>query len=213
MQRPATAQTRNETELMEKSKRALETATDPMEKLRHQLLSRGSTGILGFGRVFRRMDDDGNRQLNFEEFQEGMNDSGLDKLSAEDHKAMFQAIDKDKSGSISFNEFLESVRPPMSQSRKNVIMEAFRKMDTSGDGVLSVEDIRQTYSVEQHPKFKSGDLTKDQILTQYLANFEQKGTVDGKVTKDEFIDYYSAVSASIDNDAYFDLMIRNAYKL
>ncbi|XP_037069126.1 calcyphosin-like protein [Pollicipes pollicipes] len=212
MNRPATAQTRNEQEMMEKSKRALETATDPVEKLRLQLLSRGSSGIIGFGRVFRRMDDDKNRMLNLEEFGEGMRDSGL-KLNDAELKAMFQAFDKDKSGSISFNEFLENIRPPMSAARRNVLMEAFRKMDTSGDGVLSLEDIRQTYSVDSHPKYISGELTKDQILNQYLANFEKNGTVDGKVTKEEFIDYYSGVSASVDTDAYFDLMIRNAYKL
>ena len=36
---------------------------------------------------------------------------------------------------------------------------------------------------------------------------------DGKVTPDEFIEYYTNISANIDNDAYFDLMMTNAWNL
>ena len=36
---------------------------------------------------------------------------------------------------------------------------------------------------------------------------------DNKVTLNEFMDYYSNISASIDNDEYFDLMITNAWNL
>ena len=36
---------------------------------------------------------------------------------------------------------------------------------------------------------------------------------DGQVTLEEFIEYYTNVSASIDNDEYFSLMMNNSWNL
>lgn len=41
----------------------------------------------------------------------------------------------------------ELLQPPMSESRKKVIREAFNKMDKSGDGVITVEDLKVTVKV------------------------------------------------------------------
>lgn len=59
----------------------------------------------------------------------------------------------------------------------------------------------------------SGEETEEQILNQFLANFEEGGNADAKVTQEEFFNYYSGVSASIDNDGYFDLLLRKAYNI
>ena len=33
-------------------------------------------------------------------------------------------------------------QPPMSQSRKDIVMKAFTKLDRTGDGVITVDDLK-----------------------------------------------------------------------
>jgi len=53
-------------------------------------------------------------------------------------------------------------------------------MDTSGDGVVTVADLMNTYDVSRHPKFISGEKTKEQIIKKYLDVF-QRGDTDDEV--------------------------------
>lgn len=46
-------------------------------KLKSQLASRGAKGIIGLGRIFRIMDDDGSRTLSYAEFKKGIKEVGL----------------------------------------------------------------------------------------------------------------------------------------
>eukprot|EP00997_Jenningsia_sp_PLL12_P006394 NODE_2939_length_842_cov_124.563682_g2436_i0.p1 GENE.NODE_2939_length_842_cov_124.563682_g2436_i0~~NODE_2939_length_842_cov_124.563682_g2436_i0.p1 ORF type:complete len:193 (-),score=53.92 NODE_2939_length_842_cov_124.563682_g2436_i0:263-814(-) len=58
----------------------------------------------------------------------------------------------------------------------------------------------------------SGKRAGEEILREFLDTFD--GTEkDGKVTFAEFCAYYSNVSASIDDDDYFELMMRNAWHI
>ena len=55
------------------------------------------------------MDDDGNKQLSLEEFFEGLSDCGLTVTKAQAQE-MFTYFDRDGSGSLQFDEFLNGIR-------------------------------------------------------------------------------------------------------
>lgn len=60
----------------------------------------------------------------------------------------------------------------MSQAREAVIAAAFAKLDQTGDGVVTVDDLRGVYSGRAHPKVRSGEWTEDEALHQFLDNFD-----------------------------------------
>ncbi|TRY99633.1 hypothetical protein DNTS_004825 [Danionella cerebrum] len=203
---------RHDREMSIMAKKQLAECSDPIERLRLQCLARGSAGIKGLGRTFRIMDDDNNRTLDMKEFLKGLSDYGV-LMDKEDAIQLFQQFDRDGSGSIDFDEFLNTLRPPMSNARKEVVLQAFKKLDKTGDGVITVEDLRGVYDVRKHPKYLNGEWTEDQVFRTFLDSFDSPNDKDGKVTKEEFMNYYSGVSASIDTDIYFILMMKNAWKL
>lgn len=68
----------------------------------------------------------------------------------------------------------------MSQAREAVIAAAFSKLDRSGDGVVTVDDLRGVYSCHAHPKVQSGEWTEEQVLRHFLDNFDSSEK-DGQV--------------------------------
>jgi len=61
-----------------------------------------------------------------------------------------------------------------------MIDKAFAKMDRTGDGIITVDDLKLTYNVSQHPKYLSGEKRADELLKKFLDVF-QPGDTDDKV--------------------------------
>lgn len=77
----------------------------------------------------------------------------------------------------------------MSQARKEVIMQAFRKLDKTGDGVITIEDLKGVYNAKNHPKYQNGEWTEDQVFRKFLDSFDSPYDKDGKVTNTQQTDF------------------------
>lgn len=89
---------------------------------------------------------------------------------------------------------------------------AYKVLDKSGDGLVTLEDVMMAYDATCHPDFIGGRKTEKEVIAEFMQVWETHKK-DGIVTLDEFEDYYKDISASIDNDDYFELMIRNAWHI
>ena len=133
-------------------------------------------------------------------------------LSKDDFDRIFKYFDRNNDGVIRYDEFLRGIRGPLNDFRKGFVLIAFQKLDKTGEGIVDINDLAGAYDVSFHPKFKDGSMTKEEVLSEFMEQWDtcQK---DGKVTFEEFCEYYTDVSASIDTDKYFELMMRNAWHI
>jgi Ca2+-binding EF-hand superfamily protein len=172
---------------------------------------RSGNGIRGLKIMFRAIDRDRNKSVDPTEFKYAMRDYGI-PISDDEVSAVVKYFDSNRDGKISFDEFLRAVRGDLNERRLEMVHMAYNVLDKSGDGLVTIEDIMQAYDASYHPDFQSGRKTKEEVLREFMQVWETHKK-DGIVTKEEFEDYYKDISASIDSDDYFELMIRNAWHI
>jgi len=170
----------------------------------------GANGIRTLGSIFRHFDDNKNRLIGADELQSGMADYGV-QLSNQDCQLLVLALDRSQRGGVSFDDFLLAMRGGMNERRLVLVRKAFTQLDKTGNGTVDIEDIKASFNASKHPDVIAGTKKADVVLNEFMSQWETVGSVDGKITEAEFIGYYQDVSASIDTDDYFELMMRNAW--
>ena len=107
----------------------------------------------------------------------------------------------------------------MNDFRRGLAEQAFTILDKNGNGVIEIADVAQIYSAAKHPAVLEGRKTEDQVLSEFLETFEihhnliNNDTPNHEVTLSEFLEYYNNVSASIDDDQYFEVMMDGSWNL
>ena len=167
-------------------------------------------GIFGLKKYFRSNDIDQNKSLDNTEFDAMLNALELGWSIAQ-RRIIFSFFDRRKEERIEVEDFINVVRGQLNSRRKQLVLAAFKLFDANGNGVIEKEDVMTKYSARRHPEVLVGNASEDQIFSSFLDVFDANH--DETVSVQEFCDYYACLSAVIDNDDYFELMIRNAWHI
>lgn len=141
----------------------------------------------------------------------GLRDYGID-LNIREIDDIFAVFDRDRNGFIDIDEFLIGIKGDLSDKRKALVRMAFDILDKDGSGVVTVDELEAVYNVSANPEVQAGKITPQEAMKQFMSQWDRLDG-DGMVSVEEFEDYYKGVSASVDRDDYFELMIRNAWRI
>jgi calcyphosin len=120
--------------------------------------------------------------------------------------------DTDNDGNISYEEFLSGLKEDLTERRLNMVKKAFYMLDKDGSGKITISDIEGIYDVSMNPEFLEGRKTKNEILAEFLNNFDGvRGNNDGIVTWDEWYDYYGDLSMNTPSEEYFVRMMETVW--
>jgi Ca2+-binding EF-hand superfamily protein len=174
---------------------------------------KGGVGLRSLKVIFRRMDFNGNKKLDSSEFEQALAAFGIFPKKVE-LQALMRFYDVDGDGSIGYEEFISGLRDELTPRRKVMVDKAFSMMDRDGSGQLNIQDIGSIYDVSMNPEFLEGRKTREEILQDFLNNFDgARGNNDGIVTKQEWDDYYTDLSMSTPSDEYFVRMMESTWQV
>lgn len=100
------------------------TIEDLVKEIKAKILERSNSGIKGIARIFKAMDDNGNHQLDVDDFRWGLIDYGITITKEEACKVM-DHFDRDKNGTVDFDEFLRALKGDLNDFRKSFIQQAY----------------------------------------------------------------------------------------
>lgn len=180
-------------------------------KFKLAIQQKGGNGLRTMRRIFKQMDFNGSKTLDAQEFEQALGAYGLFPKKVE-LQALMKYYDIDGNGSISFDEFISGMKDELSPRRLNMVKKAFSRLDRDQSGKIQKNDLIGIYDVSQNPDFLEGRKTRDEILDDFLQNFEgSRGNDDGTVTWEEFYDYYSDLAMSTPSDEYFVAMMESTW--
>lgn len=189
-----------------------------INRFKEELNRRGGRGLVGLLKQFKLFDTDQSGCLDKYEFKKAIDDYEID-VHPKDLENLFNSFDTDANGKIEYNEFFQLVTGVMNEYRQQIVDRVYAKLDKDKEGAIDLNEIIACFDPYRHPDIDTGKNDPEGVFNDFKDSLEVYHNVvhnynsSAKVSRQEFSDFYTFISAQIENDAHFDMMMNGVWNM
>ncbi|KAG5494027.1 hypothetical protein JKF63_01860 [Porcisia hertigi] len=160
-------------------------------------------GIRSFSRSLGIADDLDGPQVTAEVFRRALQENNV-VLKEHEIENIFTVLDRNRKGTIDPTDFIAilcKIPSPLRQVWLQRVWRIFQKDPSSGS--VDLHELHRLFRAEGHPAVVRSETTAAEVRRDFDATFNEATNPDGRVSGQEFAQYYSGVSASCSDDESF----------
>ena len=208
----------NQNNNFEQEKNEEQIKINVLNKLKNTLILRGIHSIFSFQRKLSFYDMYHQGQIFFKNFSNIMQAYTMN-LSSEEIQIIFDIFDKEKTGSINYNELIQTIIGQVSPKRKIIIQKLFENFKKDSNGKVPISEIKLSFNSRKHPDVINGIKREGEIFGEFLDDIESykeyldnlTGMFDNSFSLEDFINFFNEIGFAIDDDKKFEIMMNNCW--
>ena len=151
--------------------------------------------------------------ITFEDFVNCLNEAKIN-YSKINIKDFYQYLDIYNQNKVSIVEILNLLRGYLNDIRMKIIIEIFVYIDSERKNYIEVDKLKKLFNPNNHHYVILGIKNPNDIYKEFifcLNNFIIYKGINNKISFDDFIEFFTGISATIKNDLVFNNMMNNIF--
>jgi len=189
-----------------------------MHRMRANVARQGLRWAIEVVKNFHDVDDDLDNMIDTYEFRKAVQQSGL-RCSDEEEARIFEVCGA-APGRIDKVKFLDLLHGELNAARFKTVKQVFESLGGTSNQSATIDAmvLKERFNPESHPEVTQGSADSESLMKEFLETFSllveirHGGCIDGTVSFDDFVHYYTVFSSTIEHDAHFDLLLNRLWK-
>ena len=189
-----------------------------LNKFKNIFYTKGSHFIFSFQRRLSLYDFTHSSMISLDNFLY-ISSSFNFNITPEELELIFNFFDKEKKGSINYNNLIQAIIGQITPNRENVIKNIFESFNKDNNGNVSLNELKTLFNASRHPDVINQKRSRGEIYGEFLDNIEtykeylenMRGIYTSNLSLEDFINFYQIIGVDIEDDKIFEFIINNCW--